>query len=152
MNACKTLAHVQHFLLAEAIICPDEPKHYDHYDLPIMLLFLQVLPKQLQQLCQTSEGPVVSGTKTLAADPLSPNSCMVELDMLFQHVPQMLNPIGILGICRPGQLLQLSIMFLKPFPNNVCSVAGRIILLKEAFALRGAPGPRQCLGKWDVST
>ena len=27
-------------------------------------------------------------------------------------------------------------MFLKPFPNNVCSVAGRIMLLKEATAIR----------------
>jgi len=44
-----------------------------------------------------------------------------------------------------------NIMFLKPFLNNVCSVAGCIILLKEATREhhcheRGVPALEQCLG------
>uniref|UniRef100_A0A6Q2ZJT3 Adhesion G protein-coupled receptor B3 n=1 Tax=Esox lucius TaxID=8010 RepID=A0A6Q2ZJT3_ESOLU len=51
---------------------------------------------------------------------------------------QMLNQIEIWGIWRAGQHLELFIviMFLKPFLNNVCSVAGPIILLKEASVIR----------------
>jgi len=50
---------------------------------------------------------------------------------LVHHIPQMLNWIEILVIWRPEQHLELFIMFLKPFLNNVCSVAGCILLLKE---------------------
>ncbi|XP_056151436.1 dynein axonemal light chain 1 [Lampris incognitus] len=43
-------------------------------------------------------------------------------------------------------------MFLEPFPNNVCSVAGSVILLKEAFMLHeGAKATtiKEALIKWE---
>jgi len=44
-----------------------------------------------------------------------------ELNLLVQHIPQMLNWIKIWGIWKPGQHLELFIMFLKPSLNNVCN-------------------------------
>ena len=64
--------------------------------------------------------------------------------MLVQHIPQMLNRIEIWRIWRPGQHREHFIMFLKPFPNDVCSVAGRIILLKEATAIRNTIAMKGC--------
>ena len=54
----------------------------------------------------------------------------------MQHIPQMLDWIEIWGIWRPNQHLELVVLFLKPFLNHFCSVEGRIILLKEAIAIR----------------
>lgn len=48
----------------------------------------------------------------------------------------MLDRIEIWEIWRPSQHLELFAMFLKLFLNIFCSVAGRIILLKEATAIR----------------
>ncbi len=48
----------------------------------------------------------------------------------------MLCRIKIWGIWRPRQHLDLFIMFVKPFLNDFCSVAGCIILLKEATTIR----------------
>ncbi|XP_053093745.1 carcinoembryonic antigen-related cell adhesion molecule 1 isoform X2 [Pangasianodon hypophthalmus] len=58
------------------------------------------------------------------------------LDLFVQHIPQMIDWIEIWGIWRPSQHLELLVMFLEPFLNNLCSMAGRIILLKEATAIR----------------
>jgi len=117
----------------------DEPKHYHH--LPNMLLVLRVLPKQHRPfkawtLQDPWRCPVVSDTKTSAAHPSSPVCCKVESNLLVQHIPQMLNWIEIWGIRRPSQHLELFIMFLKPFLNNVCSVAECFILLKETTFTR----------------
>jgi len=48
----------------------------------------------------------------------------------------MLSQIEIWGNWRPRQNLEVCVMFLKPFLNNLCSVEGCIILLKEAIAIR----------------
>ena len=60
-------------------------------------------------------------TKLLAADPLSPVSCKVDL---FQDIPQILDWIEIWGIWRRWQHIKLFVMFLKPFPNVV--LCGRV--------------------------
>lgn len=51
-------------------------------------------------LYQTSEG-VVSGVKTVAADPLSPVNCDVGprgSNLFVQHIPEMFDWSGIVGI------------------------------------------------------
>lgn len=46
------------------------------------------------------------------------------------------NLIDIWGIWRPRKHFEVFVMFLKPLLKNICSVAGCIILLKEATAIR----------------
>lgn len=48
----------------------------------------------------------------------------------------MLDGIDVWGLRRPGQQLELAVVFLKPFPNHFCRVAGSVNLLKEAKAIR----------------
>lgn len=75
--------------------------------------------------------------------------------LIAQHIPQMLLWMKIWRNWRLSQHIDLVVVF-KPFLNHFYSVAGNIILLKEArvireeCALRGAPGLHQCLGRWYV--
>lgn len=48
---------------------------------------------------------------------------------LFWHVPQMLDWIGIWGICMPRQRLERFITFLEPFRRRFCGGAGCTALL-----------------------
>lgn len=55
------------------------------------------------------------------------------MDWFVQHIPQMLSHIEICGILSP---IQHPKQFLKPFWNNICSVAGNIILLIKTNAIK----------------
>lgn len=65
---------------------------------------------------------------------------------LFRNVPPMLDWIGIVGIWRPGQHLELLRTFIGAFLSSSCSVAGRIVQL-EAYLVS-----QQYLGGWCAST
>ncbi len=67
---------------------------------------------------------------------VSPASCVVEPRgswIRFVGPAQPIDGLRSGGIWRPRQHPELFVMFLKPFLNKLCSVAGCIILLKEAI-------------------
>lgn len=57
-------------------------------------------------------------------------------DLFVQHTPQMLNQTEIRGTRRPINTPNSPSWFPKAPPNNPCSVARNIILLKKATATR----------------
>ena len=88
---------------------------------------------------------MVSGSMVLVADPLSSVGCKVGPHGLglYRQIPQMLNWIGLWGIWRPGQCLELFVSFLWPFLSSFCSVAD--MLLSWWGCLLGL---QHCLGVW----
>lgn len=82
---------------------------------------------------------MVSGIKSLAADILGPISCEVgpQYISFVQHILQILNQTVICLEAR--SILGLFVMIcvnLKLFLNNICKMAGYIILLKEVHAYK----------------
>lgn len=79
-------------------------------------------------------GVVVSATYTLASDPLSPVSCEVEPLWNGFVCPEHSADaqMDIWGLWRLIQHFKLIVVFLNPFLNHVCFVAGHIIIKKRA--------------------
>lgn len=55
----------------------------------------------------------------------------------YQHIPELLDLIGIWGIWRERQLLELSVTFLGPFLNNFRGMAWGIVRLGGAIIIIG---------------
>jgi len=78
-----------------------------------------VLQKKQTYLKHQGMDSWVSGTNTLAPDPLSPVSGEVgtpKVNLVFKHIPQMLNWIEIWGIWRSSK--HFNLVFLKIFPKQ----------------------------------
>ena len=101
---------------------------------------------------------MVSGTKTLAADPLNPVNCEVEPPWIGLVCPAHPTEVRLdLGIWRPSQNLEL-VAFLIPFLKQFFFVEGYISLLKDATAIRdysfhekGVHALQQSLSRWYMS-
>lgn len=80
-------------------------------------------------------GVMVSATKTLASDPLSPVSCEVEPLWNGFVCPEHSTDaqMDIWGVWRLIQHFQLIVVFLKSFLNHVCFVARYIIIKNRAL-------------------
>lgn len=108
----------------------DELKHSDHF--PNMLLVLHVLLKQHQPaqtwtLQNPWRCPVVSGTKTLAKDPIN-----FKVELLGLKLDSLAHPTN------AQSDWDLEDVETRTTPHRVpqCSVEGHNILLKEATAIR----------------
>ena len=74
------------------------------------------------------------GSKMLAADPLNPVNCEMGPPWMRLVCPSSPTAVRLdwdLGIWQPDQHLELVVVFIKPFPNHICSVAAEATAIRD---------------------